>query len=69
MFHKYCSRCVKCGNAVLVSVTTYNLDVNSALRENPKDVSSKIPVKGSIDNDSIREVVTVNKVLSAIMGV
>ena len=67
MFCEYCSNCAKCGDAVSVSVTTYKVNVNSALQENPKDSSSTISVKGSIDNGSIKEVVNVNKVLSALI--
>ena len=44
-----------------MSVTTYKVDVNSALQENPKDSPSTTSVKGSIDKDSIKEVVNVKQ--------
>ena len=53
MFFKYCSSCAKGGDAVSVSVATYKVDVNSALRDNSKKSSSStIPTVASIDNDS-----------------
>ena len=68
MFCEYCNNCVTYGDAVSVSVATYKeVDVNSAVQEIPKDASSTISVKWWIDNDSIKEVVNVNKVFSAII--
>ena len=68
MFCEYCSSCVKCGDVVSESVATCKFNVNSGLQKISREPSSlAISTEASLDNDSNKEVLNVNNVLSAII--